>query len=98
MQAIVASIVADQYRLIEAPREGIFIVQGGPGTGKTAVALHRAVYLLRNNEELGKVLVVGPNAAFMAYIAGSSLALVRRRSIRCRLAGCRDGRGAGARI
>ena len=70
MQTIVASIVADQYRLIEAPREGVFIVQGGPGTGKTAVALHRAVYLMRNNEDLGKVLVVGPNAAFMAYIAG----------------------------
>jgi hypothetical protein len=70
MQTIVASIVADQYRLIEAPRAGLFIVQGGPGTGKTAVALHRAVYLMRNNEDLGKVLVVGPNAAFMAYIAG----------------------------
>src|SRR5688572_30332092 len=69
MQSIVATIVADQYRLIEAPADGVFIVQGGPGTGKTAVALHRAVYLLRNNEELGKVLVVGPNAAFMAYIA-----------------------------
>lgn len=69
MKDMVASIVADQYRMIEAPHEGIFIVQGGPGTGKTAVALHRAVFLLRNDESLARVLVVGPNAAFMAYIA-----------------------------
>ncbi|MCK9250712.1 MAG: HD domain-containing protein [Solirubrobacteraceae bacterium] len=69
MQAMVATIVADQYRLIEEPREGVLVVQGGPGTGKTAVALHRAVYLVRNHEDLGRVLVVGPNAAFMAYIA-----------------------------
>ena len=68
MHDIVATIVADQYRMIEAPREGVFVIQGGPGTGKTAVALHRAVYLIRNNEDLGKVLVVGPNVAFMAYI------------------------------
>jgi hypothetical protein len=69
MRQIVATIVADQYRMIEADARGIFIVQGGPGTGKTAVALHRAVFLIRRNEDLGKVLVVGPNAAFMAYIA-----------------------------
>jgi len=69
MRDIVASIVSDQYRMIEAPLEGAFVVQGGPGTGKTAVALHRAVFLMRNNEDLGKVLVVGPNAAFMAFIA-----------------------------
>lgn len=69
MRDIVASIVSDQYRMIEAPLRGIFVIQGGPGTGKTAVALHRAVYLLRNNEDLGKVLVVGPNAAFMAFIS-----------------------------
>ncbi|WP_022926732.1 HD domain-containing protein [Patulibacter americanus] len=69
MQAMVATIVADQYKLIEEPREGVLVVQGGPGTGKTAVALHRAVFLVRNNEDLGRVLVVGPNAAFMAYIA-----------------------------
>ena len=69
MRQIVATIVADQYRMIEATRQGLFVIQGGPGTGKTAVALHRAVFLIRRNEDLGKVLVVGPNAAFMAYIA-----------------------------
>lgn len=69
MRDIVASIVSDQYRMIEAAAEGVFVIQGGPGTGKTAVALHRAVYLLRNHEDLGRVLVVGPNAAFMAFIA-----------------------------
>jgi DNA helicase IV len=69
MRQIIATIVADQYRMIEAPRQGVMVIQGGPGTGKTAVALHRAVFLIRRNEALGKVLVVGPNAAFMAYIA-----------------------------
>ena len=69
MRDMVATIVADQYRLIEAPVPGVLVVQGGPGTGKTAVALHRAVYVIRNHEDLQRILVVGPNAAFMAYIS-----------------------------
>jgi DNA helicase IV len=72
MHDIVASIQADQYRLIREEREGVLVIQGGPGTGKTAVALHRAAWLLfHHQEELvrSRVLVVGPNRAFMDYVA-----------------------------
>lgn len=72
MGDIVTSIQADQYRLISEPPDGVLAIQGGPGTGKTAVALHRAAWLLFNfRERLGAsgILVVGPNRAFMDYIA-----------------------------
>jgi len=71
MGDIVATIQAEQDEIIRAPIPGILIVQGGPGTGKTAVALHRAAYLLYTNrqrlEDAG-VLVVGPNRTFLRYI------------------------------
>ncbi len=71
MGDIVATIQSEQDVIIRAPFPGILIVQGGPGTGKTAVALHRAAYLLYTNrqrlEEAG-VLVIGPNRTFLRYI------------------------------
>lgn len=71
MHDIVATIQAEQDRIIRAEFRGALVVQGGPGTGKTAVALHRAAYLLyTNRERLGSagVLIVGPSGAFMNYI------------------------------
>jgi DNA helicase IV len=70
MRDIVATIQSDQYRLITAPPEGALVVQGGPGTGKTAVGLHRASWLLyTHRKELRRVLVVGPNPTFMDYVS-----------------------------
>jgi DNA helicase IV len=70
MRDIVATIQADQYRLITAAPEGALVVQGGPGTGKTAVGLHRASWLLyTHGEQLRRVLVVGPNPTFMEYVS-----------------------------
>ncbi|MDX6472969.1 MAG: hypothetical protein QOK22_1785 [Gaiellaceae bacterium] len=70
MRDIVATIQSDQYRLITAEPDGALVVQGGPGTGKTAVGLHRASWLLyTHREQLRRVLVVGPNPTFMDYVA-----------------------------
>jgi DNA helicase IV len=72
MRQIAATIQRDQYRLISRPLSQTTVVQGGPGTGKTAVGLHRAAFLLfRHRDELTstRVLVVGPNPLFMKYIA-----------------------------
>ena len=70
MRDIVATIQTDQYRLITRGPEPPLVVQGGPGTGKTAVGLHRASYLLyTHREELRRVLVVGPNPTFMEYVS-----------------------------
>jgi DNA helicase IV len=71
MSDIVATIQGEQDRIIRAKPQGVLVVQGGPGTGKTAVALHRAAYLLyTHRKQLAKrgVLVVGPNATFLRYI------------------------------
>lgn len=72
MQDIVATIAAEQDAVIRAPLDACLVVQGGPGTGKTAVGLHRAAFLLfehrRRLDEAG-VLVVGPNPIFLRYIA-----------------------------
>ncbi|MEY8043153.1 ATP-binding domain-containing protein [Saccharopolyspora cebuensis] len=71
MQDIVETIQGEQDRIIRASMNGVLVVQGGPGTGKTAVALHRAAYLLYTfREQLAKrgVLVVGPNETFLRYI------------------------------
>ncbi|WP_406729671.1 ATP-dependent DNA helicase [Streptomyces sp. GD-15H] len=71
MGDIVRTIQADQDRIIRAPHRGVLVVEGGPGTGKTAVALHRAAYLLYEYRELlarRAVLIVGPNPAFLGYI------------------------------
>jgi DNA helicase IV len=70
MRDIVATIQADQYRLIAREPEPPLVIQGGPGTGKTAVGLHRASYLLyTHRSELRRILVVGPNPAFMEYVS-----------------------------
>ncbi|HET7356290.1 MAG TPA: UvrD-helicase domain-containing protein [Nocardioidaceae bacterium] len=71
MHAIVATIQAEQDKAIRAPGRGVVQISGGPGTGKTVVALHRAAYLLysdRRRYESGGVLVVGPSGVFMRYI------------------------------
>ncbi|MGA9310406.1 MAG: ATP-binding domain-containing protein [Pseudonocardiaceae bacterium] len=71
MSDIVATIQTEQDRIIRAKPQGVLVVQGGPGTGKTAVALHRAAYLLyTHRRQLAKrgVLVVGPNSTFLRYI------------------------------
>ncbi|WP_345635823.1 HelD family protein [Rugosimonospora acidiphila] len=72
MRDIVETIQAEQDRIIRADLGGVLVVQGGPGTGKTAVALHRAAYLLYTyRRELSSrgVLVVGPNETFLSYIS-----------------------------
>ena len=71
MRDIVATIQAEQDEAIRAPLTGILVVAGGPGTGKTAVALHRAAYLLYSyRKRLGSqgVLLVGPSPIFLRYI------------------------------
>ena len=71
MRDIVATIQRHQDEAIRAPWRGLTEISGGPGTGKTVVALHRAAYLLyseRRRFESGGVLVVGPSAAYTAYI------------------------------
>ncbi|MEU2348701.1 helicase [Modestobacter sp. NPDC049651] len=72
MTDIVATIQAEQDAIIRADSRGVLVVQGGPGTGKTAVALHRAAYLLyTHRERLARsgLLVVGPTPTFLRYIA-----------------------------
>ncbi len=70
MRDIVATIQTDQYRLITRAPDPPLVIQGGPGTGKTAVGLHRASYLLYSHrEQLRRVLVVGPNPTFMEYVS-----------------------------
>ena len=72
MRDIVATIQAEQDAIIRAPLETCLVVQGGPGTGKTAVGLHRAAFLLYEHRERlarGGVLVVGPNPVFLRYIS-----------------------------
>ncbi|WP_460367590.1 HelD family protein, partial [Actinocorallia lasiicapitis] len=71
MRDIVSTIQREQDLVIRAPADGTVIVRGGPGTGKTAVALHRVAYLLfRHRRRFGGrgVLIVGPNQRFTAYI------------------------------
>ena len=71
MRDIVATVQKEQDEVIRADLPGVLVVQGGPGTGKTAVALHRAAYLLytyRFPLERQGVLVVGPNPVFLRYI------------------------------
>ncbi|GAA4988694.1 HelD family protein [Kineococcus glutinatus] len=71
MGDIVATIQAEQDRVIRASERGVLVVQGGPGTGKTAVALHRTAYLLyTHRERLARsgVLLVGPSPVFLRYV------------------------------
>jgi DNA helicase IV len=71
MRDIVSTIQREQDEIIRSPLPGVLVVQGGPGTGKTAVALHRAAYLLYTHRfplERQGVLVIGPNPLFLRYI------------------------------
>ncbi len=71
MHDIVATVQREQDEIIRGSMHGVLVVQGGPGTGKTAVALHRAAYLLYTHRfplERQGVLVVGPNPLFLRYI------------------------------
>jgi DNA helicase IV len=72
MRDVVETIQAEQDAVIRDRLAGVLVVQGGPGTGKTAVALHRAAYLLyTHRERLARrgVLIVGPNTTFLRYIS-----------------------------
>ncbi len=71
MADIVATIQGEQDRIIRSDLKGVLVVQGGPGTGKTAVALHRAAYLLYSHRDRLRnsgVLIVGPSRSFLHYI------------------------------
>ena len=71
MRDIVATVQREQDEVIRSELAGVLVVQGGPGTGKTAVALHRAAYLLYTHRfplERQGVLVVGPNALYLRYV------------------------------
>ncbi|RMI28627.1 DUF2075 domain-containing protein [Nocardia stercoris] len=72
MRDIVATIQAEQDEIIRLDHPGVLVIEGGPGTGKTVVALHRVAYLLytqRERMERHGVLVVGPNPAFLHHIS-----------------------------
>ncbi|WOC13934.1 RNA polymerase recycling motor ATPase HelR [Gordonia sp. MP11Mi] len=73
MTSVLGTIAADQDAAIRAPSRGPLVVDGGPGTGKTVVALHRAAYLLYADPRLqggrGRILFVGPHRPYLAYIA-----------------------------
>ncbi|MFE5136295.1 RNA polymerase recycling motor ATPase HelR [Streptomyces fagopyri] len=73
MRDVLATIQADQDAIIRAGSRGALVVDGGPGTGKTVVALHRSAYLLHSDPRLGHrhggVLFVGPHQPYLAYVA-----------------------------
>ena len=73
MRDVLATIQADQDAIIRAGSRGALVVDGGPGTGKTVVALHRAAYLLyadpRVDRSRGGVLFVGPHQPYLDYVA-----------------------------
>jgi DNA helicase IV len=72
MSDVVATIQSEQDRVIRASLQGVTVVQGGPGTGKTVAALHRAAYLLythRRTLERRGILIIGPNSVFLRYIS-----------------------------
>jgi DNA helicase IV len=73
MRDVLSTIQADQDAIVRAPSRGALVVDGGPGTGKTVVALHRAAYLLYADPRLGHrrggVLFVGPHQPYLAYVS-----------------------------
>ena len=96
MRDIVATIQAEQDVIIRAPLECCVVVQGGPGTGKTAVGLHRAAFLLYEHRELlerERLLIVGPNKVFFRYISQVLPSLGERASAQLTVEGL-----AGARF
>src|SRR3712207_8649785 len=99
MTDIVATIQAEQDAIIRADSRGVVVVQGGPGTGKTAVALHRAAYLLyTHRERLARsgLLVVGPTRTFLRYIADVLPSLGETGVVLADLPGLRPGMRADA--
>ena len=72
MRDVLSTIQADQDAIIRAGSHGALVVDGGPGTGKTVVALHRTAYLLYSDPRIGRggggVLFVGPHQAYLAYV------------------------------
>jgi len=95
MRDIVATIQAEQDVIIRAPIERCIVVQGGPGTGKTAVGLHRAAFLLYEHRELllrQRLLIIGPNPIFLRYISQVLPSLGETASVQLTLEGL-----AGAR-
>lgn len=89
IREIVATIQAEQGVVIRAPIDQVLVVQGGPGTGKTAVALHRAAYLMfEHRRRLARegVLVIGPNRTFLDYIANVLPSLGERSVRQCTVA------------
>jgi DNA helicase IV len=99
MTDIVRTIQAEQDRIIRADARGVLVVQGGPGTGKTAVALHRAAYLLyTHRERLARsgLLVVGPSPTFLRYIADVLPSLGETGVVLADLGGLRPGLQARA--
>ncbi|GGJ27927.1 RNA polymerase recycling motor ATPase HelR [Paenarthrobacter histidinolovorans] len=107
MRDVLGTIQADQDRIIRAGSRGALVVDGGPGTGKTVVALHRTAYLLysdprlshRNNHMRSDVLFVGPHQRYLAYVADVLPSLGEEGVQTCTL---RDlvpqGAGAGAGV
>ena len=94
MRDIVATIQGEQDAIIRAPLERCIVVQGGPGTGKTAVGLHRVAYLLYNHrEELERtrVLIVGPNRIFFTYISQVLPSLGETASVQLTIEGLTSG-------
>ena len=73
MRDVLGTIQADQDAIIRAGSRGALVVDGGPGTGKTVVALHRSAYLLYSDPRLGHhqggLLFVGPHQPYLAYVA-----------------------------
>jgi len=73
MRDVLGTIQADQDAIVRAGSRGVLVVEGGPGTGKTVVALHRSAYLLYSDPRLGHhqghVLFVGPHQPYLAYVA-----------------------------
>ncbi|NEK87825.1 helicase [Blastococcus saxobsidens] len=99
MSDIVRTIQAEQDRIIRADHRGVLVVQGGPGTGKTAVALHRAAYLLyTHRERLARsgLLIVGPSPTFLGYIADVLPSLGETGVVLTDLGGLRPGLQAHA--
>ncbi|MGY0061309.1 HelD family protein [Streptomyces sp. LZ34] len=94
MRAAVATLQAEQDAIVRSPHRGVTVVQGGPGTGKTVVALHRAAYVLYAFPRAAEhgVLVLGPNARFLDYISQVLPSLGENDVV---LATCQELAGAG---
>ena len=102
MRDVLGTIQADQDAIIRAGSRGALVVDGGPGTGKTVVALHRTAYLLYSDPRLGHrrggVLFVGPHQPYLAYVADVLPSLGEEGVQTCTLRDLRPrGRGGGDR-